>query len=461
MYNQRLDDTQDYDWDQELVPQITETVGTGVAPDHSEDLDILASLEARIDDLVALRDSLLSTKGMSQQFALEAQRILPDFDGKRPIGYYSMTPSATRYAVALEEMSSGVWALIAAGITALIYSIVKFFKWLTGGKDGAGAKASMADRASQMREVQLLLAKCETLVKEGTTSMHGYIYVKGQPTKEVFSLDKVIETLFEGSPHDRRISEFLKTSDPFFHDLVNGGAYSQQMAETGKLFKDLQVVLRQRLSALEAVNKMDLTDESPTTRMGNMKALDALSEPTSVKFNGSNQTLAEVRSHISQLHHETASADVKGSVSFDQLFSVMSAAFAKSDITESLEELTTVLPLVEQMKDELQKLEKHAGSYSSDGRSEGHSTRIGSELRHAIFVLGQDVAGLSSITAELLGYQSRLLYMADNAASFATVVAARLGTHAVNGNGGELTTWQGVGRDLDTISEKLHGIAKS
>lgn len=461
MYNQRLDETQEYDWLQELAPQIVETVGTGVAPDMSEDLELFASLEARIDELAALREALLSQKGMSQQFALEAQRLLPDFDGKRPVGFYTQEPSATRYAIAVEELSNGVWAMIAAGIAAVIYAIVKFFKWISGGKEEAN-EGSVKDRAAQMKEVQELLKKCDELVKEGNRSIHGqYIYLKGGEKKEVFSLDTAIEHLFKEGVHNKRMLAFLKTKDPFFHDLVNQGPYSQQMAEFGKLFKEIQIVLRQRLKVLESVSHLDMTEESATTRMANMRALDQLKEQTSIVFGGHSQTLQEIRQHLTQLSHEAASAEVEGKLSFDQLFRSMTEAFQRSDVTQALEELATTMPLLEQLKEELQRLEQKAGGYASDGKKTGHSTRIGSELRHAIFVLGQDVAGLTGITAELMGYQSRLFYLADNAANFATVVAEKLGAQGMNGNGGYLTTWKGVGIDLDRISEKLHSIAKS
>lgn len=461
MYNQRLDETQEYDWLQELAPQIVETVGTGVAPDMSEDLELFASLEARIDELAALRESLLLQKGMSQQFALEAQRLLPDFDGKRPIGFYTQDPSATRYAIAIEELSDGVWALIAAGIAAVVYAIVKFFKWISGGKDDRGQE-TVKDRAAQMKEVQALLKKCDELVAEGNRSIHGqYVYLKGNEKKELFSLDSIIEKLFKEGIHNKRMLAFLQTKDPFFHDLVNRGAYSQQMAEFGQLFKEIQIVLRQRLQVLETVNRLDMNEESATSRMANMKALDQLKEQTSVQFGGHSQTLQEIRHHLTQLAHEAASAEVEGKISFDQLFRSMSEAFQRSELTQALEELATTMPLLEQLKEELQRLEQKAGGYASDGKKAGHSTRIGSELRHAIFVLGQDVAGLSGITAELMSYQSRLFYLANNAANFAMVVAEKLGEQGMNGNGGELTTWKGVGIDLDKISEKLHRIAKS
>jgi hypothetical protein len=461
MYNQRLNDALDFDQDWELAPQIVETVGTGVAPDVLEDLDGLAALEARIEDLTVLREALLETKGMNQQFALEAQRILPEFDGQRPIGYYTSAPSATRYNVALEELSAGIWSLIAAGIAAVIYAIVKFFKWLMGSKEAKSAAEAVKDNATQLEEVQKLLKKCETLVDEGIASTSGqYIYLSDKPGREIFSLDKAIEALFKDNPHDMRISHFLRSKDPFFHDLVHRGPYSTEMAQLGTFFKDMQVILRQRLSALQAVSRLNLTDESTTADAANLRALDTLGEPMVVRFKSSDQTLADIKSQIFSLAHETSVQEVEAPLSFDHLFHVMSEAFNRADVVESLQSLQTTMPLLENMKDELVRLESTLGSYTRDGQKGEHSTMIGSALRQAVFVLGQDIGSMITITGELLSFQNRLMYMASSAAGFATAIAIRLSRAGRNQDGGELARWRAVGAELEDVNKALRKYVK-
>lgn len=461
MYNQRLNDALDFDQDWELAPQIVETVGTGVAPDVLEDLDGLATLEARIEDLAVLRDALLDTKGMSQQFALEAQRILPEFDGQRPIGYYTASPSATRYNVALEELSAGIWSLIAAGIAAVIYAIVKFFKWIMGSKEAKSATEAVKDQASQLEEVQKLLKRCETLVGEGVASTDGqYIYLEDKPSREIFSLDKAIEALFKDNPHDLRISQFLRSKDPFFYDLVHRGPYSEEMAQLGHFFKDMQVILRQRLGALQAVSRLNLTDESTTADAANLRALDTLGEPMVVTFKHSEQTLADIKSQIFSLAHETSVMEVEAPLSFDHLFRVMSEAFNRTDVVESLQSLQTTMPLLENLKDELVRMESTLGSYTRDGQKGEHSTMIGSALRKAVFVLGQDIGSMITITGELMAFQNRLMYMASSAAGFATAIAIRLSRAGRNQDGGELARWRAVGAELESVTKALRRYVK-
>jgi len=456
MFNQRLNDALDYDQDWELAPQIVETVGTGVAPDVLEDLEGLPGLEARIEDLSVLRGALLETKGMTQQFALEAQRILPEFDGLRPLGYYTAAPSRTRYNVALEELSAGIWSLIAAGIAAVIYAIVKFFKWLMRSKEAKSVEEAVKDQASALEEVQRLLKRCETLVDEGVSSTHGqYIYLHDKPQREIYSLDKAIEELAKGTPHEQRIALFLQTKDPFFHDLVHRGPYSTEMALLSHFFKDLQVILRQRLGTLQAVSHLNLTDASTVADAANLRALEVLGVPMVVRFKESEQTLADIKSQIFTLGHETSLQEVEGKISFDQLFHVMSEAFNRTDMVESLHSLQTTMPLLENLKDELVKLESTLGSYTRDGMQGEHSTMIGTNLRHAVFVLGQDISSMITITGELMGFQNRLMYMAQSAASFATAISIRLSRAGRNQDGGELACWRAVGAELADVNKSL------
>ena len=72
-----------------------------------EELKKLTALESRLDDLKYLYDDLKDASGMNQTYALEAQRIIPDFGGV-PIGYYSKDLTATRYQISLETLDKNI-----------------------------------------------------------------------------------------------------------------------------------------------------------------------------------------------------------------------------------------------------------------------------------------------------------------------------------------------------------------
>jgi hypothetical protein len=448
VFNQREDDTLEYDSDWELAPQIVETIGTGMAPDQSEELDAFVSLEARIEDLLVLRETIVDTHGMCQGFALEAQRLLPEFDRKAPLGFYTVAPTATRFTIALEELGAGIWTLIAAGIAAVIAALVKFFKWLGKG-DETKAAERMKDAAGTLKEAQDLLKECETLVAEGNKSIENkYLFIKHKPQKEHYSLDSLVKTLFMDSPHEQRVAAFLQTRDPFFHDLVNKGPYSAELGKLAGFFNGLQIVLRQRVNALQQVSKLDLIKDDASSGTANLRVLETLAEPTRVHYNGKEMTLQDVKTIIQDATHHVHEEKPEGNLSFDQLFSTMNEALSASDAVKSLEEVGHLTPLLESMKDELLALEKKAGQYSTDGKKGQQSTLVGTGLRHAIFTLGVDIANLTSLAAEVAQYQQRLLHLAANAASFSEAVATKLGNEVKDQSGAELEIWHGIAKDL-------------
>jgi hypothetical protein len=456
MFNQRSTDSLDYDVDLDLAPQIVETVGTGMAPDNNEELDVFVSLEARIEDILVLRESILESCGMSQAYALEAQRLLPDFDNKNPIGFYTVAPSATRYAVAIEELSSGVWTLIAAGIAAVIAIIAKFFKWLGKG-DEKKAEERIQEVANKFEEAKKKLNEVEKLLNEGKTEINGkYLYLKDAPHKEHYSLDALITAMFESTPHERRLGEFLQTKDPYFHDLVNRGPYLHEMARLATVFKSLQIILRQRLNAMEAIAKMDLSDASLSSGMATAKMLREVGTPIEVEYEGKTQTLQEIRHQVMAVASEVKDSKPEGHLSFDTLFSTMSVAMGNSEISNSLKEVTAITPLVDKMRDELETMRGKAGHYGQDGKAGHHSTTVGTDLRHAIFVLGEDLAAMSALTAEVLQYQHRMLYLAFSAADFAEAVAMKLSHDVQDEQGRSLEKWKKIAHELKQTRKELH-----
>lgn len=458
MWNQRLDESLDYDADWELVPQIVETIGTGAAPDPSEELDAFVSLEARIEDLLVLRESIMEAHGMSQGFALEAQRLLPEFDNKNPIGFYTQAPSATRYAVAIEELSNGVWTLIAAGIAAVIALIVKFVKWLGKGKEEEAVEQTKS-AAEKLEEAKKLLADCDRLIAEGREKIAGkHIYIDGGSKQEHSTLDQLVRSYMMSDAHGKRIKEFLETKDPYFHDLINHGPYTKEMANLAIVFKGLQLLLRQRLNALEAVAQLDLNDDSLSSNLANVKMLASLKEHVQVPYQGKDSTLQEIKTSVDMVTREVASQQVSGDLSFDHLFGSMAQALTNSDVAVSLKELTTLTPLIDQMRHKLQALEAKAGSYKSDGHSGKHSTLVGTDLRHAIFVLGTDISALQGITAEVMQYQHRILFLSSNAASFAESMAETIANSARTEDGAHLDSWKEILRKLREKRKELHGL---
>lgn len=87
-----------------LTEKIFEEVTPGEVPDLNEDNKVGVIVD-QIKDLEYVRQDIVETGGMSQQMALEAERVMPGFlCGARPLGYFTKYPTATLYSFVLEEL---------------------------------------------------------------------------------------------------------------------------------------------------------------------------------------------------------------------------------------------------------------------------------------------------------------------------------------------------------------------
>jgi len=132
--------------DDEVIIHLSNPLSVVDSFDIHENIGTITALENRITDLFYLADDIERASGMNQTFAMEAEKLLDGFVTKTPIGYYSRDISATRYKVSLEEISKGIWALIAAAVAAVIVMIVKFVKWISNSTSGGSGGISHREK---------------------------------------------------------------------------------------------------------------------------------------------------------------------------------------------------------------------------------------------------------------------------------------------------------------------------
>ena len=173
--------------------------------DIEENIGSITSLENRISDALSLLGSIVDSKGMNQQFAMEAAQILPGF-GKVPVEYYSVSTTATRYKLSLEELSGGIWALIIAGIASVIALIYKLIDHFFGGKSRSSGSDENSYHSYTAEDIKIVEKKVEAINR---------IVVNKD------DLDKIIWDSLnkEESIDDRPAALF--SNDPFFIDIIN------------------------------------------------------------------------------------------------------------------------------------------------------------------------------------------------------------------------------------------------
>lgn len=131
--------------------------------------EVAIALEQSLARLDGIADRMEAVRGVSQSMALEAQQVMPGFlNQKRPVGYFTVAPSATQYRVSLEEISKGMWAAIAVGIAAAFTAVVGLIMALVGGDSssksagGGGGKAPPLEKAIEnVEKVTEVVAQSE------------------------------------------------------------------------------------------------------------------------------------------------------------------------------------------------------------------------------------------------------------------------------------------------------------
>jgi hypothetical protein len=225
--------------------------GTDFA-DISANIGTITALENRIADLLYLADDIQNASGMNQSFAMEAEKLLPGF-GKVPLGYYTLDTSATRYKVSLEEISKGIWALIAAAAAALAAVVYKFIKWLFGDKDDKG-KLPTADAINALRaevkECSEKISELNNLLRNSPELKEAIFEAKrpldanataedkkaAEDTKKCLNamhvgLDDFIAAYIEKEGKGCNLAKAMVIEDGLVSDILNKGTYFKVMLE--------------------------------------------------------------------------------------------------------------------------------------------------------------------------------------------------------------------------------------
>lgn len=448
----------------------------GEIPELKDDVNILAVMESRLVDLSYLAEDIARANGMSKDFAMEAERILPNVLSS-PQGFFTKAPSATQYRVSMEEIHKGVWALIAAAAVAVIGVIWKIVSWLGGGKSddksssggGSSSGSGSSNKAKQTADKMATeVANTETVADavvdaEGTmhrinsemSTINIVINDKNGRPVSYSNMDKIIETLLTDGAKYEQAKRFLESRDPLFHDIINSGQFSKQAFAAAMALRDLQGALNSKIDEVDNILKSDMGNDTRAGELKHNKALenDRLAKPIEIKFDGSMMTIEDVATTLSDTRHSVMDKDVQGRIHFDQLFSKIASAYKGKKTAQMLTEIKNVTATVIELEDRLEEMKKLAGNLSNDGAPGANTTGVAVRIRSAIMVLGKDVIGYGMLVQQLKWFILHHDYLAVEAIGFGTEVVRKI-THEMKANNQE------VPKEWRNLMEELQGTNK-
>jgi hypothetical protein len=451
----------------------------------------IVTLENRIIDLQDLADEIRDVDGMTQDFAMEALRILPDVLSASP-KHFSKAPSMTRLKISMEEIEKGVWALIAAAVVAVIAIVYKIFKWLSGDKSsdgasggGSGGAGAAATKAEGKLDENIRTAEATSkavegaaeAVHEGTQHLHSNpvsltgAAVKGnKPGASGAGDDKpytyndfdqlIAKFLTDGNKFDHA-KKFLESDDPIFHDIISAGEYSKMAADAGDALLSLQDVLDTKVKLLEEILREDIHSNEMVDEWKHNKALDnpALMEPIELKFRGNKVSMEEISRQLRTMKEKIQSKKAHERINFDKLFQRMHEVYKKPVNMNIFTSLKGSIRVVAKMEEKMASMQKLTDNLAHDGNAGSASAGgVAVRIRQVILTLGKDTYAYAILAHELKFYAMHSEYLAKEALGFGTEVVRKI-VHAMRMDGQEVPKeWDKLLKDLD---KQLHTLREA
>lgn len=422
----------------------------------------LLSLENRIHDLLYLHHDIAATGGMSKDFAMEAQKLLPGFGGV-PLGYYTNTPTITRYRTSMEEIGKGVWALIIAGVVAVIALITKLVMWLSGKKSSSSdaragaplAREALQSRRENVKQAVQLLHEAEAAVRQSDSAfarLNLSLTNDEGVSKVCTSFDQAIEHLLVDQERYARTLKLLRDPQPIWMDILTHGSYAHAMWSLRDVVKPLGQVFHARISALKDVVRRDLNSGGETSaQMSNHSALKgALADPVKVPWKHNHATLVEVVSDLTAIEAQVKAEHSSSSpLTFDRIFGSVLHAYQTLDAGQFLQVIIDTVPMITEMQGELDKVESVLRDLTADGAPGAVSQDIGPLLRQAVQTTGQELIAFSRMVAAFNSYLSVLDHMGREAAGVGKELIRKI-TASMHKSGQEVPPeWQEIANKVN------------
>ena len=335
--------------DNELPTDTAQLVAEVDELDVSAEMQTIATLESRLDDLTYLAEDIRKSHGMSQSFAMEAQRLLPGFNANAPLGFYTKAPTATQLKVSLEEISNGIKALMVALAAAVLTMIWKFVAWLSGKKsDGKEGKASDTREALEKAEKKTeeynkageAAGELSKVVRDIESARPEVVDRKGE--KRHFSdFETLLTAMLDGDKmgeEKRRL--FISRCSGFAEDITSNGPYKRIVSDLQRNFSGYMIATSRRMMVIKQIIENELED--PFDRRLAIQTdvmLDGAKKEARPNIGGSLCTISEAVDKVSEAreHVEKTVARRKTDISTlldalsDLLISVISDQHTRSD----------------------------------------------------------------------------------------------------------------------------------
>lgn len=372
-----------------------EPIIAGELPELDADIKIVVAFEEQVLDLSRVAEDIERAGGMCQRFALEAEAIVPGYliTDRVPLGYYSKDISATRLKVALEEVSKGMWALIAAGIAAALALLWKLISWFRGrgGEDADGNAGSGGDIAAKHESSSETIDQVKRIMED----------VQHDKTSDGDTLDTVARDM--AIRRDTKIYDFLRNQNELVSDLLNHGALARELEKVCRgidkangMFKNKVMLLNQTIS--NDTGSDDITTDNRTS-MNTRQIMIPIAVVWSEKLKGN---IVEVAKELDDHFTIKAAQPHKLGDNWDRALTELSRAMDNQGLVKTLKDRSELDDNMDALHTSLAAKEKlYSGEH--DDKIGGLSLERGKEIRQCMAFMMQEVTALVRVYKIIMG----------------------------------------------------------
>lgn len=363
----------------------------GELPDLDAEIKLVTSFEHQLLDLSRVAEDIVNAGGMCQRFALEAEAIVPGYliTDRVPLGYYSKDISATRLKLALEEVSKGMWALIAAGIAAALALLIKLISWFRGrgGDDSEGGSGgSGGDIVAKHESASETIDQVKRVMEDA----------QHDKTSDGDTLDTVSKDM--AIRRDTKIYDFLRNQNELVSDLLNHGALARELEKACRgLDKPIGAFKAKVILLNQTINNDTSSDDITTDNRTSMNVRQLMIPITVVWSEKLKGNLTDVAKEMHDHFTIKANQPHKLGDNWDRALTELSRALDNQGLIKTLKDRSELDDNMEALQLNLQAKEKMYSGEHDDVQGAKLSVERGKEIRQAMAFLMQEVTALVKI----------------------------------------------------------------
>ena len=361
-------------------------------------------LEHHFDRLIDLIDDAHSQRGMSQQLALEAEKLDPEFLKYNPIGYFTKNPSATLFRASLERFNVRIGELVEYIILRVKTLLKRFYNWLFRKNDSAEAPHPHAHEA----EIKQLKEAIQDTVQETQEIIP--ISRAAEEEKELDSYFNILAAR-KNEKTTNAINDILNSEDPLFHDIVLNGDYSKLILRIGGNIDLIHSIFDKRIASIEEIIHTDLhTPGSVDQSRQHYGETTQYMQPLVLPMADGDKTLTEIVEQIRASKEKILANKQHRAFKFTQVFEGLHNAAASPRLIGIVNKVEGMDEKLITLTKELERLEKHCHDVSHDGMPGAMSNGIGNRVRKLIHVIGEEVANFALLVHYVFEYVKKIIY---------------------------------------------------